>query len=434
MSVNRRKHERRVPNKLAFCQLERDDGGAILNISEGGLAFESFAPLPRSEPINFWFSLDMKSRIEATGRLTWINGARTSGGMAFVDLSAQGAAHIRAWMKQSGKAATDPPSSRNRGLGGPVRTRKKWPLIAAENPDTHPHESLAVATPELGTPPAELTELQHPERTLETDAAADPARAQFHTAQLIPIERFRSATRKNFVKGAFWGVALASLIVSGLSGYSKGRNHRADVVATADAPAPAAADLPGSSAIAKGGRSGSPLVQQNPPEVVVPIPVEKGRQSAAVPFTDYAGVTKPPEQVRRVPMTTADLQARRSGQAPFDAATGKPTRLSPARPRLQPANSVGTSSASQIPAQSERTQGSLSPRTPPTPQQLWASVQAGSAQAAVTLAGLYLRGEGVAMNCDQARALLQMASEKKNPQAARMLSEMDQAGCSSPAR
>jgi len=34
--------------------------------------------------------------------------------------------------------------------------------------------------------------------------------------------------------------------------------------------------------------------------------------------------------------------------------------------------------------------------------QLWASVEAGNTKAAVALADLYLRGNGVPVNCDQA--------------------------------
>jgi TPR repeat protein len=64
-----------------------------------------------------------------------------------------------------------------------------------------------------------------------------------------------------------------------------------------------------------------------------------------------------------------------------------------------------------------------------TPQQLWASVQAGNTNAAVALAELYIKGEGVPQNCNQARVLLLVASEKKNPEAIKRLQELNKTDC-----
>ncbi len=64
-----------------------------------------------------------------------------------------------------------------------------------------------------------------------------------------------------------------------------------------------------------------------------------------------------------------------------------------------------------------------------TPRQLWASVEAGNSKAAVALAELYIKGEGVPQNCDQARVLLLVASEKRNAGAIKRLEELDKTGC-----
>jgi TPR repeat protein len=60
-----------------------------------------------------------------------------------------------------------------------------------------------------------------------------------------------------------------------------------------------------------------------------------------------------------------------------------------------------------------------------TPEQLWVAVQAGNSKAAVTLAELYIKGEGVPQNCQQARILLLVASEKRNETAIKRLQELD---------
>jgi TPR repeat protein len=64
-----------------------------------------------------------------------------------------------------------------------------------------------------------------------------------------------------------------------------------------------------------------------------------------------------------------------------------------------------------------------------TPRQLWAAAEGGSSNAAVALAELYIKGEGVPQNCDQARVLLLVASEKRNAEAIKRLQELDRTGC-----
>ena len=73
------------------------------------------------------------------------------------------------------------------------------------------------------------------------------------------------------------------------------------------------------------------------------------------------------------------------------------------------------------------------PRVNPfTPDQLWEAVQAGDAKAAVALADLYLRGDGVPMNCAQARILLQFAAQKNNPEGMKKSRDLDKSGCPTP--
>ncbi len=70
------------------------------------------------------------------------------------------------------------------------------------------------------------------------------------------------------------------------------------------------------------------------------------------------------------------------------------------------------------------------PRDPTAASQLlWSAVKKGNLTAETTLANLYLRGEGVPKNCDQARVLLSAASDKGDPEAKRKLLELDRTGC-----
>ena len=59
----------------------------MLKISEGGLLFESFAPVPRNEPTRLWFSFDLRERIEALGEVAWTGEAGIVGGLKFLELT-----------------------------------------------------------------------------------------------------------------------------------------------------------------------------------------------------------------------------------------------------------------------------------------------------------------------------------------------------------
>jgi TPR repeat protein len=64
--------------------------------------------------------------------------------------------------------------------------------------------------------------------------------------------------------------------------------------------------------------------------------------------------------------------------------------------------------------------------------QLWASFETGDTKAAVALADLYMRGDGVPANCEQARVLLFVASKENNAEATKKLQDLDEAGCPAP--
>jgi TPR repeat protein len=61
---------------------------------------------------------------------------------------------------------------------------------------------------------------------------------------------------------------------------------------------------------------------------------------------------------------------------------------------------------------------------------LWKAVSKQNATAVMLLADLYIRGDGVAKNCDQARLLLGAAAKKGSTQAATKLRTLDSGGCS----
>jgi len=96
LNPERRQTPRTPVDKLAYINLDPNNGAVVLNVSVGGLCFHSVAPIQKSETIRFWFS-EGKRRIEADGQLAWMDENRKTGGLRFADLSTEARLQIRDW-------------------------------------------------------------------------------------------------------------------------------------------------------------------------------------------------------------------------------------------------------------------------------------------------------------------------------------------------
>jgi cell division protein FtsN len=116
--TDRRRTLRMTVSDLAYVNLDPDNGGTILNISEGGLSFQARAPIRKTERIRFWYSYRRRRvqsggggslEVQATGisrfievnsELTWTDPTQKKGGLRFINLSAQAREQIREWICQ----------------------------------------------------------------------------------------------------------------------------------------------------------------------------------------------------------------------------------------------------------------------------------------------------------------------------------------------
>jgi PilZ domain-containing protein len=334
MNTNRRQ-ARTVPEKLAFIQLDQGDGGRVLNLSEEGLGFEVFAPLHRNGPIRFWFTLDLSDRIEAVGEVAWTNTSGRVGGIRFLELSRDALGQIRNWIRQNSKHNT----------------------FIEGSPD-----SKALTTPAL------------PDGT-----------------QLVPLERYLSANRRQLIRGVFLGILVTSAVAIPAAKYSNSRKQ-------IGAPAPTAG------------------------QATVVNSELQGRPAAPVSVSDAAR------------NSAGSAPGKTQGSASVNPLVDNPlgSRLVKQRPQTHSPSPEGSSMNSVAQSASSETRRTI--KKAASPQQLWSAVQAGNSQAAFTLADLYLHGDGVPANCDQARVLLLVASEKGNAQAIKELRELDKTGCPAPAQ
>ena len=389
MRWERRRQKRGPLEEFVFIQIDRDEGGRVLNVSEGGLSFEVFSPIPQNGPLYFWFSPNLRERIEAFGEVAWTDAARKVGGLKFLKIRPQDRERIGAWAEQVSK--TESPQRQ------PIAFARPIPEISAIPPREPAVSLTSLALGESSSP----APLQDNVASGGGVPEASESRNSFYSARLVPLERFLTATRRQFILGVLVGLLVSAAVAIPAFKYSANKKQ---ITALPAEPSP--------TVVAK------PNVQLDPPQAAsasevahAPLTVLTNSAAGKAQRT-VSGASQPYDPFGSTPSQTHVSQTH--AESPRRFSGDPPTSTSV---QLQPENPRGTSTKKMT----------------ATPQQLWASVQSGNTKAAVALADLYIRGDGVPMNCNQARVLLLVASEKSNTEAIRKLRELDKAGgCAQP--
>jgi PilZ domain/SPOR domain len=128
----------------AYVNIEPNNGGMVLNVSDGGLCFHSFDPVQRNGKVRFWFA-GKNRRIEADAALAWTDETHKAG-LRFTALPEEAREHIRKWMIQS---ATPLPAGEGSGSEGlpprPFRNLNNK-QVAVSAPPLVPAPLAAVST------------------------------------------------------------------------------------------------------------------------------------------------------------------------------------------------------------------------------------------------------------------------------------------------
>lgn len=103
---NRRFHSRRQVRSLAYIDLGRDNGGIVLNLSEGGLAIHSAIMLSDRRLPHIRFQLPQSSNwVEARGEIAWASETKRQAGIQLIGLGDEARRQIREWVNSRGAAA-----------------------------------------------------------------------------------------------------------------------------------------------------------------------------------------------------------------------------------------------------------------------------------------------------------------------------------------
>jgi len=542
VNLDQRQDFRKVPDKFAFLQLEEDDGGTVLDVSEGGLRFETFAPVQQNGPIHFWFSLNLRERIEAWGEVVWTSATKKCGGLRFLRLSEEGRALVRECISQPsvqeapnggfsrwGTAKEMPAKMGVREADAIARFVSKAPPrqeaaavgqaippaweTPAENPPPRAplpnsfgtadavarfvskapprQEAAAVghAIPRAWEPPAENPPPRAPFPNLSgtTDAVArlmsktDPRQEAAPVGHAIP-RAWEPPAENPPPRGPLPNSFGTADAVARFVSKAPPRQEAAAVghavprawETTAAQNPPPRAPLPSFSGTVDAGDTN--ILFPPPKEIEVGkglVPVQRYRSAkrrqlrlglilgVCISATVAAAAMKYSRHENRVvPSAPAELPVQKSSAdtlkpAPMNpsprsgssadifASSNQKTHVAEARTPIVPPTNTGAHSSPRVReagAANLPARASLQPNLSTNatrqnlampPKQLWAAVQAGNTKAAVELADLYIKGQGVPQNCNQARVLLLVASEKRNAEAIKKLAELDKTACTS---
>ena len=363
MNANRRLQERKQPERMVFCKLSGDESGSVLNLSENGLCFGSLTPIEEKDLLQLRLSVDLNSAIEATGQLAWIDSAKRTGGLRFLELSAPAREQIRTWLSETSTGSSG-------GNGAATEKLVIWQ--------------------EMSVP----------------------------SMQLVPIERHRAQKRWQFLLGVLIGFGIGAVVAIPIFRYAGGTKPGGSVRTTANANR--AAQSSAEQTQASVAQPVLPSASVSEPTATKPLATEP----AAVQMASVAAPTGSPQ--RQSPQTAGASSTDRMTRTSSPSARPQPAK---AEQPLGPGLAAVASAPDASKAHSSSGQVQHAKKVSATPRQLWSALQAGNMKAAVALADLYTRGEDVAVNCEQARILLLVASEKNNAEASKKLQELDKGGC-----
>jgi hypothetical protein len=390
ITPDRRQAPRTKLAEIAYIGMGPENGGLVLDVSDGGLSFHSVAPVRQAETINFLLSLRGHSRIEGAGEVVWTNEMKTVCGLRFTSLSAGARDYLNNWTNESrmavaGRKKTDSPTPIA------IRRREEPSSLIAPQTDTESESIVAIR------------------RAAEIHLSEPSARSMWREPVFFWV-MFGILSTVLAVTAFVYGVRVGRLEIGSVrepvaqpAGASDSQTSPQATETLPAATSSAASDSPSASAIAPAVSSQAAPVQNDLP--VVPNDTASHLRGTFVNASKTDGITVGP--LDRSGETGPDAKSPEQ-QAEVALEAGK-SELAAALGSLRGTNGVRDSSKAA--------------------RLLWAAVKNHNSTAEVILADLYLRGDGVAKNCDQGRVLLEAASKSGNVQGKEKLGELQTNGC-----
>jgi hypothetical protein len=395
-AADRRQNPRTKLVEIAYIGMGPENGGLVLDVSEGGLSFHSVAPIQRDDKLRFLLSLRGHSRIEGTGEVVWTNQIGTVCGLKFTSLSPGALEHLNSWTNQSNTSA-------------PARVKTAAavrPIVSAAPKTNPPVLSILSAEPEFAIPSAVERE--------------DAVHITEMRGQSPLFWMAVGALSMLFASLTFWyGIRVGKAEFSAPKATAAATDTQANAPIVPSLPVPAAR-------IAVDSRP-TQMNLPGPSKFPSPVPAH-----ALVNASRIEGISGPVATVPAAPVPAAPTPVAAASpvtavasaaKAPSEAA--KPDRAADANPH----SSAGTAESEYAAALADLNGDNGKRDTDSAIRLLHIAVKKGNTMAEVTLADLYIYGDGVAQDCDHGKSLLAEASKRGDAQATVKLAELNAGGC-----
>jgi hypothetical protein len=374
MQTERRCIQRKRLGGISYLEFEAGRGGIILDASEKGLGFRAADAVQQLGPgrIRIWISPRPEERIEITGSVVWTDSSNKTGGLRFIETGADSSDQIRTWLWQPSELEVSPQFQQS---PWPARSAEKLPEVQGEtrhNANLPPSPVASPAKTQLDEAPPGLRPIPGMPSLFASNL---PRQSQDSQASQRGIA-YRLAT--GFLIGVFV-VAVAVLFEMFRPEVGASLIHLGEKITGISPQRQTSSPLPSSA-----------------PDPAHPSPSTEA--TPAVLQEEASGDSAlPPDSSRQVNSQSPNLATPRTKEAQDRS----PYRRSP--------NSAQARSAEVT--------------------RLWSAVASGNSSAEVDLARLYLRGDGVPRNCEQAKVLLRAAAKRGSVEARQQLKELQPSGC-----
>ena len=399
-AAERRQTPRTKLVEIAYIGMGPENGGLVLDVSDGGLSFHAVAPVKPSETICFLLSLRGHSRIEGAGKVVWTNELRTVCGLRFTSLSSGAREHLNNWTNQSRMPAAPRPRPAPRNPLPRLAAPLPVPPRRQETFSSAAIQSDAVAEPVFAIPPASEVYL------------SEPAGRSLWGGQLFLWVLFAVLGGTVLGSAYLFGLHVGRSQTSSAARFATHPERQAGATGSETANGPAASAA-----------SESPSAANDAPTVASErTSVSNGAPSASAVATSIPSATAAVPGGELMNASKTDAVPANSFQRPGDE-----ERTAASDQRAEQALQAGKSELAAAMAALHGTNGV--PDSSKAARLLWAAVANHNSTAEVVLADLYLRGDGVTKSCEQGQVLLLAASKSGDVQASAKLAELYRNGC-----
>jgi hypothetical protein len=370
MVAERRRSFRRRLDRISYIDLGPGNGGVIVDLSDEGLSFQAVAPV-QNRRIVFSFIYGRAFRLKAGGELQWSDQTSKRGGLRFVELTNDARQYVRSLLSPYGEPFRPEPDRGERNI----------PSSGTDTAVIHPMPKAALDS-------------------CTSAMSLAPVRGSDEPILSLHPQQRPGRTRQQYFRGFATGFCLSLILLISISVFRHYQGGIGKLLLLAGQ---------------KLSSSTNPTQSESPVLATFEVP---DIRSAPLAIAD-----EPTDLTRAENTTVTKSQVlSEAGNSPPTAEVGGTSVISHTkRPQAHESGEEEFRIAEQ-----DLNRPNLLANSRAAAPWLWLAVKKGNVGAEIALSQLYLAGDGVDQNCEQARILLKAAAKKGSTVAMQKLRATDE--------